>query len=37
MHVSVCLFEWLTLSDGVGNACAANELFQLSSMVFGLL
>lgn len=32
MHVSVCLFEWLTLCEGVGNACAA-----MSSTVFALL
>lgn len=35
MHASVGLFEWLTLCEGVGNACAAMAL--LSSVVFRLL
>lgn len=30
-----CVFEWLTVCEDVGNACAA--MAQLSFMVFGLL
>lgn len=33
--MSVCLFEWLTLCEDVGNACAA--MAQQSFVVFVLL